>query len=157
MAKAMVTLTWCDRCLTDNDTETPARPMPEVQGMNLDLCDGCAAPLLEALAMYERYGARGKRTPTLAAVTKRKAAAKPGKDATVVPANAVETFICPDAGCGAVLGSRQSLGAHARQIHHVTLGELEGKPIIETCAECGAGFTTHQGITLHQRKHARSA
>lgn len=151
----MVTLTWCDRHLIEKDEEVPASSMPEIQGANLDLCDDCAGPLMEALALYEQYGSKGKRTPKLATVRKRAEAA-----AAAVPAKARPVpggLACPDPDCDSVLTNRQSLGAHARQIHSKTLGELEGKPIAHVCPDCGAGFTTNQGITLHARKHARES
>lgn len=148
----MVTLTWCDRHLADKDEQVPASAMPEIQGAQLDLCDDCAAPLLEVLALYETYGSKGQRTPKLASVRKR-AAAAPGKPASAQPVPG--GLPCPKALCDSVLVDRASLGAHARQTHGVTLGELEGRPVTHTCEECGRGFTTLQGISLHQRKHAR--
>lgn len=153
MATAMVTLTWCDRHLSDKDEEVPATAMPEIQGAQLDLCDDCAAPLMEALALYEAYGSKGQRTPKLASVRKR--AAAPRARADSVPA--AGGLPCPKALCDSVLRNRASLGAHARQNHGMTLGQLEGKPVAFTCETCGAGFTTKQGIKLHERKHARGS
>lgn len=155
MATAMVTLTWCDRHLTDKDEEVPGSSMPPVNGAQLDLCDECALPLMEALALYERYGSKGKRTPQLAAVKRR--AAAPQKPARPDQTPVEGGLPCPQPDCESVLKNRSSLGAHARQDHGVTLGELEGKPITHTCdvKGCGKGFTTLQGFTLHQRKHAR--
>jgi hypothetical protein len=155
MATAMVTLTWCDWHLTEKDTEEPAQRYTWGD-LTVDLCEDCAAPIAQALALFTDYGAKGKRTPQLAAVRRRARKASPQATAPTPSVKAADgTYACPDPGCDSVLKSRQSLGAHARQIHGKSLGELEGRPITHTCDECGAGFTTLQGITLHERKHAR--
>lgn len=141
MAKALITLTWCDRHLTDKDEEVPASPMPEMQGWNLDLCSDCSAPLLESLALYERYGAKGKRTPQM---TTRPVPKRPDKGAE-------GPFPCPAEGCGSVLANRDSLGSHVRQIHGKSVGELEGQPLDHQCPDCDRAFTTAVGLSGHVR------
>ena len=138
MAREMVTLTWCDFHLTEHDEEVEASHFTWDE-LEVDLCPECAAPLAAAQLMFEKYGSKGPRTM-----------APPGS-------KALGSYPCPAPGCGSVLVNRPSLGAHARQMHGVTLGELEGKPIAHTCEECGRGFTTLQGIRLHLRKHRREA
>jgi C2H2 type zinc finger protein len=150
MAKALITLTWCDRHLTEKDEEVPAEPMPEwADGWGVDLCAECATPVHEVMALYQRYGAKGKRTPQM---TTRPAPKRPDRQ-TEGP------FTCPQEGCGAVLATRGSLGAHGRQIHGVSLGELLGQPLNHKCPEkgCGKAFSTGHGLAVHMRSHGVTA
>src|SRR5262245_40650659 len=141
MAKALITLTWCDRHLTEKDEEVPAEPMPEwADKWQVDLCAECAVVVLEARALYEQYGAKGKRT---AEVTTKPVPRRPDQAAD-------GPYTCPQKGCGSVLVNKQSLGAHARQTHGMTVGELLGQPLKFKC-DCGRGFTTGQGLAAHQR------
>jgi hypothetical protein len=137
----MVTLTWCDVHLTEHDEERPAHPFTWDE-YQLDLCEECLPTIAAARIMFEKYGSKGPRTLAPSAVVRK--GKQPGG-----------LLSCPAPDCGSVLGNRASLGAHARQIHGMTLGELEGRPVAHTCEECGQGFTTYQGITLHTRKHER--
>lgn len=143
MATAMVTLRWCDKHLTEKDEEVPADPMPAwADGWQVDLCTECAGPIIAARELTETYGAKGERTPQMV------------KRPKVRPDQA--SYPCPAEGCGSVLSNRSSLGAHARQKHGVTIGELEGRELTHTCPDCGQGFTTPQGVAVHARKHQKS-
>ena len=149
MATAMVTLTWCDRHLTDTDEEVPGDAMPPwADGLAVDLCPECAAPVLAARELAEHYGAIGKRTPE---VVKGRRPLVPSSRADAQPV--AGGLACPD--CGAKLSNRQSLGSHARNIHGKSLGELEGKPLNYVCPTCQQGFTTPQGVAVHARVHEK--
>lgn len=146
MAKAMVTLTFCDVCLAEKDLEVTGQAY-ELGGYGVDLCPEHALPLVESTTLAQTYGSKGKRTPTIAMPRH-----------TASQALGAEGTPCPIPDCGSVLGGRQSLGAHVRQQHGMTLGEAEGKPILATCETCGARFTTQHGHTLHMRqKHPAPA
>lgn len=147
MARAMITLTWCDWCLTEKDLETPATAMPELDGFQVDLCEEHAAPFREARQLAEHYGSKGKRTPSLATPAKVSAREALG----------IDPLRCPVPDCGDEKGfsGRQSLSTHVRQTHGISLGEAEGKPIVARCEEHDRGFTTQAGYALHlSQKHA---
>lgn len=142
MAKAMITLTWCDYCLTEKDLEIPAQEF-QVGGFQVDLCEEHALPLVESQKLAETYGSKGKRTPTLAGPP---------------PTARVDQLPCPVPGCGKAYGGRASLGAHVRAAHGITVGEAEGKPIVARCEEHNQGFTTQAGYALHiSQKHKGKA
>jgi len=144
MAKAMITLTWCDYCLTEKDLEIPAQGF-QVGDFQVDLCEEHALPLLESQKLAETYGSKGKRTPTLAG---------PPPKPTAREALGIDPLACPVPGCGKSFGGRQSLGAHTRTEHGISLGEAEGKPIVARCEEHSQGFTTQAGYALHiSQKH----
>jgi hypothetical protein len=146
MATAMITLTFCDVCLSEKDLEVPGQAYDQ-GGYQIDACDEHSAPLVEAQKLAEAYGSKGKRTPTISVPRM-----------TGSQAVGAEGMACPVPGCGSVLTGRQSLGAHVRQQHGMTLGEAEGRPIVATCEICGAKFTTQNGHTLHTRqKHPEPA
>jgi hypothetical protein len=141
----MVTLTWCDQCLAEKDEEVQAASMPPYDGMQVDLCSEHAAPVMAARNVYATYGSTGSRH-TL-------------RPSTVQKAGKAGAATCPQAGCGAVLNGRQSLAAHARQIHGMTIGQLEGKAITHPCTypDCDRGFTSPQALALHERAHVRQS
>jgi len=150
VATALVTLTWCDRHLSDKDEEVPATPMPDVQGYGLDLCEECAEPLLAQLALYQRYGAKGDRTPKPSKRTAAAVAAAAPVETTRAGKPAAHT--CP--GCQHLFTSRASLAAHARKDHGKSLPELEGKPVPFKCDQrgCGRAFASVQAIALHRKQ-----
>ena len=126
MATAMLTVRYCDRCLTEKDEQVPADAMPDVQGMNLDLCAEHAAPLMEALAVYERYGAKGDRTMRAPLQLTPSGKRRRGQG----------DLTCPGCGRTGYL-NRGSLSAHVRQTHDTSLSVLEGRPADVVCDDCG--------------------
>ena len=136
MAIALIQLTWCDRHLQEKNEEVPAEPMPDWGGFNLDLCADCRAPIDEAMALYTEYGSKGKRTKAPKAV------------ARVIPSDPQPgDHRCPQPGCeGLSFATRESLGAHGRQLHNMSIGELLGLPLPFTCDECGRKFSSPQGV-----------
>ena len=148
MARAMVTLTWCDQCLEDDDQETPAAPMPELEGIGVDLCEAHAAPVVALRELYQHYGSKGPRT--MRAPRSRLQVAAAG-----AMAETQGRVMCPGPGCGKLYKNRGSLGAHVRSDHHTTLPLLEGKPATETCPDCGQKFASRQALGMHARKHAK--
>jgi len=140
MAKAMITLTWCDKHLTDKDEEVPAEQF-EWNGRHVDLCGDCATPLLEVQAIFTEYGSTGKRTPTMQTRTVQKA----------VAGNRVsDPQGCPI--CGKTYKNRDTLGTHAREQHGKTLAEIDGKPLDHKCRWCDKAYATGQGLSLHERQ-----
>ncbi len=163
MATALVTLTWCDQHLAEKDEEIPATTMPPwADGLSVDLCDECAAPVLAARALAEHYGSKTDRTPKppkrVRAAARRNGASTAERpadwDGRATRSGKPALYGCPK--CDGGFASRQSLAAHARNVHDLTLGELEGKATPHKCSEpgCGRAFTTPQGLALHERAHA---
>lgn len=147
MAIALITLTWCDRHLADKDEEVPAEPMPVLDGYGLDLCSECAAPILEVLAAYEKYGSKGDRTPRPPRKIKRPT---PAKAVAAASAPMSDSHVCPE--CEGSYASRQSLASHTRNVHDKSLAELEGRPTPYHCS-CGKNFAAPPGLALHVKKH----
>lgn len=166
MATALVTLIWCDWHLAEKDEEVPATEMPPFgDGLRLDLCKECAEPVLAVHALYERFGSKGDRTPkpprNLRAALARQGKTSTQKDARAIAEGAPTTsrglaalHPCPAPDCDSVLGSRQSLAAHARNTHHSSLPVLEGKPTPYACdqPDCGKAFASPQGLALHRKQ-----
>jgi hypothetical protein len=156
VAIALITLTWCDRHLSEKDEEVPAGPMPAwADGLNVDLCPECAAPYVEARKLAEEYGSKGDRTSSPQKRTRAKTAAPaPAPTGKVTSRGLPATHICPAKDCGAGLSSRPSLAAHARQTHKTSLPALEGKPATYKCDQrgCGRAFSSPQAIALHRKQ-----
>ena len=140
MAKAMVTLTWCDIHL-ELDEQVPGQPMPELDGYQLDLCAICAEPIAAARKLYQDYGSKGART------------IRPPKGSVQQLAAVEPTHACPV--CQKHYKNRGSLAAHVRTQHETSLQVVEGKPATVPCETCGGMFATQQALQMHQRKHAR--
>lgn len=145
MATALVTLTWCDKHLAEKDEEVPAVPMPEWSGLNVDLCEKCAEPILVARALYTDYGSKGQRTPKPPRRRNARAAVATPEAATDPP------HVCPE--CGNTLGFRHTLVQHVRNVHGKYLLEMEGKPLPYECDTCGRRVPTPGALALHQKAH----
>jgi hypothetical protein len=138
MATELITHTLCDRHLQDKDERVPATQYTSTSGMLVDLCDDCAGPLAAAEAVFQAYGSQGRRAR---APRKQAQAGDPG------------AITCPD--CGKTYNTRNSLGAHARNVHGKTVAAMLGEPTPHKCTVkgCGKTFSTPQALGLHARSH----
>lgn len=132
MAKEQVILTWCDRHLSEKDEQVKGDTYTWGK-QNVDLCEECAGPLVEARQLFDTFGAVGSRT---------KAPKKQSGE--------VDPHTCPV--CGMVAKNRSALGSHGRSQHSMSIGEMEGKELPYTCDVCQRGFSTPQGAAAHRAR-----
>ena len=153
---AQVISTLCDECLAGG-SEVPA----VTWGLTIDAPGAKSAPyLIDACEMHaEPYAAVAK---TLAEYGRRsdRKAPLPRVAAGPVPAGATDfattpagEHVCPVAGCGKSVPTRNGLISHVRRVHEMTLNEslgLVADGAEYPCPDCERHFSTPQGLGRHR-------
>lgn len=144
MATQVLTRVLCDFCMADDKEVDGRRLSIALDGTEyqLDVCESHAVPLDALAATLAEHAVK---------VGKHKPNGTTPRDDVRVP----EKVTCPDPDCGRSFANRASLGDHARRVHAMTVGELEGKPLSYACDVCPRAFTSPQGLAVHKaRVHA---
>lgn len=141
MAREIVT--WCDRCLDDDQRSASKSHRVSIDGYDrlIDLCPDHAKEYLDVLReLIERVGQRVETTTTGQATT------------TTPPVRMYDKVRCGI--CNAEF-RRQYMNAHAATRHDGNLSILGEDLPAYRCGDCGNFFTTKQGLTMHtQRVHS---
>lgn len=163
MATEIVRL--CDAHMARDDARVPASQYDVVMRrvgdpfafVSVDLCDDCAKPLSDLLSDLVELGRpfdEATLTQVQAGADKpaaRRAAARVA--APIAQAHTAGTGVqCPV--CDKTYANKSSLQSHTRGEHGKTLGELLGESLDYVCEVdgCGRGFTTIQGLAVHQNR-----
>lgn len=150
MATEIVTQTWCDRCLMDDDKRTPATRSAIValdgRARAVDLCEECTSLLEPVSAIVERYGV----VPNTATPSP----LQPSRMAGQPPSSRV--LICPV--CHQERVGRSALLSHLSNVHK--LGMVEASRRMggtEECPECGFMAIDKNGLSVHLSTHDTTA